>query len=68
MPVFGKKIFKYGNSFAMILPSEVVHGCGWGYGDMLVFEVKDKDRVVLHHVDEAQMIKLLEERDNIIQA
>lgn len=66
--MFGKKIIRYGASHAVIIPSEIIQACGWTRGEMLVFNVKGKDVVELHHVTDAELSKLLEERNQVIEA
>lgn len=65
--IYQKKILRYGNSLALIIPSELVHGLGWAQGDTIIFLPEKHDKVVLRHVTDVEMLKLIEEHERVIQ-
>jgi antitoxin component of MazEF toxin-antitoxin module len=66
--IYQKKILKYGNSLALVIPYELISGLGWQRGDTIIFVPETKDRVTMRHVTDVEMLRLIAEQDKIIKA
>lgn len=66
--IYQKKILKYGNSLTLIIPNELIAGLGWQRGDTILFVPESDKKVLLRHVTDVEMLKLIEEQERVISA
>ena len=65
--MYTKKIAKYGNSHAIIIPYVIMEQLDWQKADTIIFTVEFPDRVVLRRLTDKRLQQFLIDLDNPIQ-
>lgn len=56
--VYLTRLFKSGNSFAVLIPLEIVRGYGWERGDNLIFGFAPNDQLWLRRLTAQELQQL----------